>query len=217
MKKSSRSENFKFWLKGGFPIVTITAMILLPWSAAAQDPSAAPTAAKAVPADSPQPGAAPRPADKGSEPGARTPAGLTPEVAGLVKMLNAGVSKEVVKSYIENSPMAWYPSPTDIIALKEQAVPDEIITAMLKRGAGVKATAERRRTNVTTVITLPNRRASPGGLDPESYEYFQHYYLHPRTLESVYQRLGRYYPPYSPYGYPYGYPPRYPGYYGFPR
>ena len=36
------------------------------------------------------------------------------------------------------------------------------------------------------------------GFHPDSYAYFYHYYLHPRTLASVYQRLGPY-APLSPY------------------
>jgi len=47
-------------------------------------------------------------------------------------------------------------------------------------------------------------RSGMRALDPDSYEYFQHYYLQPRALASAYERLAPYYP-YFPY--PYGYPP----------
>jgi hypothetical protein len=133
-------------------------------------------------------------------------------IADILKMLDAGVSKEVVKVFIENSTVPYEAAPADLIALKERGVSDEIAMAIMKRSAELKAQASQTppaNAAVTPaqppVVNVVSRR-----LDPESYDYFEHYYLFPRTLASVNQTLG--YRP-SPFGYG-GY---YPGAYGYPR
>ena len=60
-------------------------------------------------------------------------------IADVLKMVDAGVSKDVIKTYIENSPVAYRPSADEIIALHERGVSGEIITALLHRGAEVRA------------------------------------------------------------------------------
>ena len=83
----------------------------------------------------------------------------------------------------------------------------------MKRGAEVRAQVYQTGVDSATPAT-PSPAAKPSAaayprsyaLDPESYEYFQYYYLQPRTLASVYQRLSPYYS--HSYGYnaplPYG-------------
>ncbi len=132
----------------------------------------------------------------------------------ILKMVQSGVSVEVTKAFIENSPVAYQLTAADVVALKAHAVPDEIVTAMIKRGAALRAEASQS-SSPNSAVALPLDRTS-GALDPESYEYFQHYYLYPRTLAAANQRL--YCPPpgYSrslpyPYAYygpaPYGFFP----------
>ncbi len=152
-------------------------------------------------------------------------AGLSAGVVEVVRMADAGVSADVLKAYVECSPTVCQPNDSDIIALKQHGVGDDVVTSMLKRSA--KARAQEVPTMVQSVARVaPAAGLRAVSLDPESYEYFQHYYLYPRTLESVYQRVPPYYPAYPyAYGYPspfglQGYYPRgygmgpYPGHHG---
>ena len=144
----------------------------------------------------------------------------SPGVADILKMLDAGVSKDVIKVYIENSATAYNLSSADIIALKERGVTDEITLALMKHGSENKgqvstaAAASRATPEPAPVQTV--RLVNPGRPDPESYDYFQHYYLQARTLAFTYQTLG--YQP-GPYGYgyypPVGYGPYFRGGYGY--
>jgi hypothetical protein len=129
-------------------------------------------------------------------------------VGEILQMIQAGVSTEVIKAYIENSPIAYSLSASDIIALKNHTVPDDLTTAMLKRGASLRSQTSQ--TNHLVAVPLASLRASPryGALDPESYEYFQYYYLYPRTLAAANERL------YSPYSSFPGFAPYSYGYYG---
>jgi hypothetical protein len=146
------------------------------------------------------------------------PGGTAKYSAGVdetLKMVQAGVSTDVIKTYIENSPVAYSLSAADVIALKEHAVPDELTTALMKRGATIRVEVQRSRTlNATApAYSRSNRRYST--LDPESYDYFQYYYLYPRTLAAANQSFyssGARSPGFAPSGYGYyGPPPFWPG------
>lgn len=117
-------------------------------------------------------------------------------VAELLKMLEAGVSSDVIKTYIENAGIAYEPTGTDLIALKQHGAPDDVATALLKKSGEAREKAAQARSSAVARAYAEGsmRRFSP---DPESYEYFQHYYLYPRTLASAYERLGYYDAPYS--------------------
>jgi hypothetical protein len=56
-------------------------------------------------------------------------------------MVDAKVDPEVIKTYIKSSPTAYHPSAAEIIALKDQGIGPEILTAMLQHGADVRAQA----------------------------------------------------------------------------
>jgi hypothetical protein len=117
-------------------------------------------------------------------------------VTEVLKMLDAKVSNEVIKAYVEGSSGVWNPRAADIITLKQHGATDEITTALLKRGAEVKSQA----VQIAADVAAAKQAANPGArIDPESYEYFAQNYLYPRTLASVNQRLGYYVAPY-PYG-----------------
>src|SRR4051812_41711741 len=83
----------------------------------------------------------------------------------IIKMVQAGISKELLKTYIENSPVPYNLSPADLIALKERGVADDITTALIKRGAVVRTQ--------TNPIAAPVEQVREGGssgrdgLDPE--------------------------------------------------
>jgi hypothetical protein len=117
-------------------------------------------------------------------------------------MADAGVSMEVIKTYVEGSSTVYQPNDADIIALKKHHVADDVVLLMLKRSAQVRAAIAQARNEAET-RALSTRIMAAGGFDPDSYDYFQYYYLQPRTLASVYQRLSPYYPSFS---YAYRYP-----------
>ena len=80
----------------------------------------------------------------GAQPDANAPQTVpaprySPGVADIVKLVDAKVDVEVVKTYIKNSPTAYNPNATEIIALKDRGIAPEILTVMLQRGAEVRA------------------------------------------------------------------------------
>jgi hypothetical protein len=113
----------------------------------------------------------------------------------ILKMLDAGVSKEVIKGYVESAPMNYNASAADIISLKQHGIPDDITLALLKRGTESRL----QNSQATEVQPAPVSVVSRDNHfypDPESYDYFQYYYLYPRTLASANERLGIYPAPY---------------------
>jgi hypothetical protein len=202
MKTSSHSEHLKTCLVFGLYVAgTLTAATRL-WAAPAQEGNVAATSVVASPATGTEGAVVTTPAapaarqNKAPEPTTGT---LTTGVEAILKMVDAGVSKDVIKTYIESSPTAYNPSATDLIALKEHAVPDDLTTALLKRGAEIRAQVSQVGANAAA-RTYSNSNPGYAYLDPESYDYFRYYYLYPRTLADVYQRLSPCYPAYS-YGY----------------
>jgi hypothetical protein len=136
-------------------------------------------------------------------------------VADIQKLLDAGVSKDIVKAYVEKTLAGYQPSATDLIALKQHGVTDDITTALLQRTAETGTAAAAGNAGTVAVRAAPETAVPAGGapvyvpnensgyLDPEGYNYFQYYYLYPRTLASANQQLG-YYPQYN-YGLNYGF------------
>jgi hypothetical protein len=111
----------------------------------------------------------------------------SPGIAEILKMAQAGVSKDVMKAYVERSSIAYDPSPEELIALKERLVADEIVTALLKRGAEVRAQTPTNRPVAAPAIV---RDLSTGGyLDPDSYDFWWYHYAYPRALSYSYRTL----------------------------
>jgi hypothetical protein len=108
-------------------------------------------------------------------------------VDDVLRMVRAGVSWDVIRTFVENSAVAFNLSADDIITLKKSSVPDDITTAMIKRGAMLRQQASQARNAISTVLLRSNQRQD--ALDPESYEYFQYYYLHPRALAAANEQL----------------------------
>jgi hypothetical protein len=144
-------------------------------------------------------------ASEQSQPATTQPPNSVQEV---LKMMEAGVSKEVLKAYVENSRSDYIPTAQDLILLKQHGVPDDIATALVKRSGEVQAQKAQAAPNAAVPINLANIEQ-----DPEGYGYFQRYYLFPRTLAYTYETLNGsyapgflgYYPPFGP-GYGYGGP-----------
>lgn len=149
-----------------------------PPSGAAKTVEAA-VAAPKQPAGSPAGGGA-----QAAPPGA----GLLPEVAGVIRLAEAGVSGEVITAYIEAAPVSGPLTEADIIALKQKSVGDDVTKLLLRRGAVARVAVVEAR-QAATAQAVAERRVAAGGFDPEGYDYFQYYHLQPRTMASVRERL----------------------------
>jgi hypothetical protein len=148
-----------------------------------------------------------------SEPRAKTPTQYPASVDEILKMVQAGVSKDVMKAYIEAAQVAPHLSAADIVTLKEHSVPDELTVALMKRGAelaaqakpaGVSPEAPARVTGTISLnelaAVLRSSQLNPGRLDPEGYDYFRYYYLFTRTIASANERILSSYPAFPAYG-----------------
>ena len=105
-----------------------------------------------------------------------TTANYSGGIADILKMLDAGVSTEIVKAYIENSPVAYNPSATEIITLKDRGVPADLLSAMLRRGGELRAQAIRAGRATATAVapaysyeTQPEHPTYPYEYPPDTY------------------------------------------------
>jgi hypothetical protein len=131
----------------------------------------------------------------------------SPGVADIVKMVDAKVDPEVVKTYIQNSPTAYNPSATEIIALRDHGVGTDILTAMLQHGANVRAQAMRAAPAAANPL---DTQAPPGAVNPYAPAY--DYRVQPASASYAYT-----YPDasYAYSSYAYAYPSYYYGGYNY--
>jgi len=129
---------------------------------------------------------------------------VSPGIADVLKMAEAGVSMTVIKAFVEKSSVPFDPSAEDLIALKERAVSDDVTAALLKRGAKVRSEIVEN-TESVAVPTVVRDLSTGGQLDPESYDFWYYHYAYPRALSYSYRTLAPYWPQYYPNYYtPYG-------------
>lgn len=64
---------------------------------------------------------------------------LSRGIADLVKMQERGIDKSVMRSYIENSSVAYQPTVEEIIYLHQQGLPDDLTTLLIQHGAQLRA------------------------------------------------------------------------------
>jgi hypothetical protein len=73
------------------------------------------------------------------------PAALPPNIdpasplAQIIKLIQAGVSEDVIMAYVTNSTSLFNLDPDQIIYLKDIGAPDELVTAMMQRDEALKA------------------------------------------------------------------------------
>jgi hypothetical protein len=97
-------------------------------------------------------------------------------VLEVLKMLEAKVDSEVIKAYIKNSLVPYNLSASEIIHLKKQGVPDDILTALLQRGAEVRAQATSSSVMQGTAVP-PDYQATPyASMNPYDYSGGGQYY-----------------------------------------
>ncbi len=132
----------------------------------------------------------------------------SPIVKELLKLADAGVSKDVMKGYLQGSAIAYEPKADDLVALKQRGVADDVTTALLKR-----AIETRKQADAQSSPAMPDivRRSTTGGqIDPESYDFWYLHYAYPRALSYSYKTLAPYQPHYPGKGNRYNPMSRYP-------
>ncbi len=130
-------------------------------------------------------------------------------IADVLKMLDKNVSPEVIKAYIETSPATFDLTAADLITLKEHNVTDDITVALLKHSTASASAASAPGPTATAAQSAAPVRAyvlNNGAQDMNSYQFFEHYYLMPRTQAYVNDTLGYASVPYGGTFVPY-YPP----------
>jgi hypothetical protein len=156
------------------------------------------SSARATTAEAPAPNDGPPPAPTATVPETAPAPRFSPGIHDIVKMVDAKVDMDVVKVYIRNSPVPYSPNAEEIIALKKRGVPDEILTALLQRGAEVRTQA------VQAVQSMPPAQtpvAAPYTPPYDPYAYGGYDYGSPYYAGYPYD----YAYPYN-YWYSYGYP-----------
>lgn len=73
--------------------------------------------------------------EKPASEGSPAPAYVTQMLADVVKMAQAGVDAEVMRSYVEGARSASRPSPEEIVYARGRGVPNDVITAIIKKSS----------------------------------------------------------------------------------
>lgn len=145
-----------------------------------------------------------------AENAARKPRQVSPGIAEIIKLVEAGVEPVVIEAYIQNSRTRFQPTADDILHLHRLGVSSQILTALLRHeGTGETKTAP---------VDRPPAEKSPaaeqtGGTkaQPPIYTYVYPPYsipwvTYPRIIYPNYSWHGYRHRPYS-YRYQYGYCP----------
>jgi len=203
MKRSY--ENLAAWRKAGQIWAGTLLTTTLVWTAAADVPVNGGPETPAPP-DNPPP---------------NTLSLASPAVREIVKMVEAKVDPTVIKAYIQSSTVAYNLGASDVIAMKNHGVPDDILTALLEhttqlrtqmaQAAHAAQPAPAAAAPYAEPAPAPPYATTPTAYQPNPSDYGTY---------APYADYGYSYPyyPYSywySYGYPwyyYGYP--YFGYYG---
>ena len=157
-----------------------------------------------------------------AESSSSTAAKLPYGVEDVLKLTRAQISEDIVLNYIQNSGTVYNLSPTDIVYLRNQGVPDRVINAMLDQRKKVPeaaaATAVQAPAGPSVAGNDANPAAAPADTQPAPV-YVQPPAAEPAAAPSTVYVIpypaasSAYYSYYTPsYGYGY-YGGYYPGYY----
>ena len=129
---------------------------------------------------------------------------LSPGVAEVIKLSQSQISPDVVKSYVKSSSVSYALTADEVIQLRKTGVPDEVVTAMMNRGAELRQQAPAPRQAQPSEYpgaqpTQPNVAVTAG---PVIAPYAPPTYIR-TVVEPTYVYADPY--PYS-YSYPYYYP-----------
>jgi hypothetical protein len=172
---------------------TVVSRVIRIWLIVGAVVLCAPVASRAINAEPPATGVNPGAVAAPTAPSAR----FSPGVAEVVKLVDAKVDPTVIQIYVQNSPTAYNPSATEIIALRDRGVGPELLTAMLQHGAEVRARSMRAAQAVPSAVAPPTYPSAANPYAPvPGYDY---------SAQPAYSDYSYSYPA-SSYAYPsYGY------------
>jgi hypothetical protein len=126
---------------------------------------------------------APAAAAKAPTPEKPKPTTSAEGIADVLKMAEAGVSKDVIRIFVEKSGIPYRPTPLEIITMKKRNVPDEVITAILNSGDLVQKQLAAAAAEARASAGDPAEKLSVyGPMNPESEEFWWYHYGYPRSL-----------------------------------
>jgi hypothetical protein len=145
-------------------------------------------------------------------------------IGEIVRMVKSDTDSSVIQAYVENSPIAFYPSAEEIIYLHQLGTPPAIVSALIRHGGELRARAaqaykENRAANaqpnsptiVAPAAQAPSAVAAYNGYPDYGYNYATYSYgAYPYYTYPYYNT----YSYWSPFYYAYSYP-RYCGYPGY--
>jgi hypothetical protein len=128
----------------------------------------------------------------------------------VVRLVKAGVKPEIVKAFVQNSSIAYQPSAAEIIDLRDQGVPSDVLTAVLERGAQLRAQQMPGANMAPPPGAMPMTTPYPtspeyGAYAPESYPGYDQSQSYPYSSYPYSYYYPDYYTPYSYASYPYYY------------
>src|SRR4030095_11532668 len=77
-------------------------------------------------------------ANPATEPTANAPSNLSPGAAEVAKLVQSGVSDDVVRAFIGQSQSYYNLAPADIVSLKNAGVSSQAVTAMLNHDSALR-------------------------------------------------------------------------------
>jgi len=144
-------------------------------------------------------------------------------ISEIVKMVKSDTDAAVIQAYVENSPIAYYPSAEEIIYLHQLGAPPAIVSALIRHGGELRARAAQAYKENQNRNPQPNSPTvvAPAAQAPSSVAAYNSYpdygYSYPAYSYGAYPYYSYPYYSYSywsPFYYAYSYP-RYCGYPGY--
>ena len=136
-------------------------------------------------------------------------------ISEIVKMVRSDTDSAVIQAYIENSPIAYYPSADEIIYLHQLGTPPAIVSNLIRHGGELRARAAQAYKDNQNRNPQPNSPTvvAPAAQAPSTVAAYNTYpdygYSYPNYSYAAY--------PYYNYSYwsPFYYAYSYPGYCGY--
>jgi hypothetical protein len=91
---------------------------------------------------------------------------LSPGVAEIVRMQESGLEGPVIQAYIENSTVLYRANADDLVYLHEHQVAPALITALIKRGAELRAQAAQKESQDRAAQQATAAAAAPSAAPP---------------------------------------------------
>jgi hypothetical protein len=154
----------------------------------------------------PAPSMPPRPPAAIAAPAPSLPSG----VSEVMKLFKGGISTDITVSYINNSPLSFYLSADNLIALRQEGVPAPVLTAMMQRYGELQ-----RQAGMAAAATAQVQAAPPQYAAAPDQTAAPQYYSYPPVQAPAQAPEPRYYsyaPVQPPPSYTYVAPPAYPVY-----